>query len=107
MPLDTLEIERRVIRKLLKAALAKGHQISVNDGGEWVLIKSQNQTAIMAAMFSTDEDRWRVRSGDGDLLGEILFIHGNGRDVISDYSYNEAMRSLIEPLNDYIDSLPA
>lgn len=97
------QIERKIIGRLMRAILDAGHCISVNDGEEWVLKMSTSQTKIMGAMFSTDEDFWRVRNTAGESLGVIHFVHGNGNDVISDYSCS--LEELIAPVQAYSDTL--
>jgi len=89
-------VERSICSKLVKKALAAGYAVSVYDGGAWPLKRSLSYRAIMAAMFSTDSDVLRFRAGDGQSLGTVLLIYGNGEDVISDHSDNAAMRDLVE-----------
>jgi hypothetical protein len=50
-------IERSIIRCIVRDVLAAGHEISVYDGEEVTLTSSRDQRAIMAALFTTDEDR--------------------------------------------------
>lgn len=84
MNLETrIKIERDIARRVVNDALSAGHSITVNDGEEDVLIKSIDASAILKAMFSTDEDRLFFNKG------WVYFIYGNdGYDVISDYTTN-------------------
>ena len=85
-------IEKAVIRAFVKSALADGCDISVYDGEAYALKRSTDQTKIMAAIMSTDEDRLDVWKGD-KMIGWALLIYGNdGWDVICDYTTN------LEPL---------
>lgn len=83
-----IEVEKKVIRAFVDAAIADGCKISVNDGEETVLKHSTDVAAIEAAMMSTDEDRLFI-SKDGKKFGWVRCIYGNdGWDVISDYTTN-------------------
>lgn len=80
-------IERTIITKIITDVLALGCSISVNDGEEWVLKKSNSKKLILAALFSTDEDIMAIYDAEGVKLGTIWLVYGNdGYDVISDYS---------------------
>jgi hypothetical protein len=83
-----IRIEGRIVRKLIKSALAvPGNTVSVYDGEVWCLTKSSDYAAIMAALNSTDDDQLMIRDKDGNKLGWVRLIYGNdGYDVISDYS---------------------
>jgi hypothetical protein len=48
------------------------------------LKRSTKRRKIYAALASTDTDQVRFR--DGRLIGTILFVWGNGEDVVSDYT---------------------
>lgn len=81
------EVERKIISKLIDDALEAGFNIDVNDGEETTLEHSTNREAILAAMFTTDED-WIVLHR-GELRGWVRLIYGNdGWDVINDYTTN-------------------
>lgn len=92
----TLTTETAIISKLVQAALASGYSMDVNDGEETVLRRSTDETAIIGAMFSTDEDYLTFRDSDGEKIGWIYLIHGNGEDVISDLADNPEMNRLAE-----------
>ncbi|VDA12154.1 hypothetical protein BANRA_01170 [Acinetobacter baumannii] len=49
-------IERQIARKAAKDLIAAGYKVAVFDGEEIALEASTDVRAIMAAMFSTDED---------------------------------------------------
>ena len=100
---DVLETERLVIGRAIDVVLAAGNAISVNDGEEWVLRRSRDKGAILAAMFSTDEDIWMVRDANGKRLGAVQFIHGNGADVIADYAMR--LDELLTPVFAYAETL--
>lgn len=96
-------IEREIVTTAVESLLAADYMISVNDGEDTVLLNSQDQTAIIDAMFSTDQDVLFVRPRNRRIstpLAEIRsasamihFVYGNdGHDVIADNSVS------IEPL---------
>ncbi|MER9176201.1 hypothetical protein NKH72_21730 [Mesorhizobium sp. M0955] len=88
------EIERRIAECLVKDILAAGYAISVNDGEETTLKRSIDATAILKAMFTTDEDYLMVHDvADGagfqvKHFGYVWLIYGNGHHVISDCTSN-------------------
>ena len=61
--------ERAIAERLVTDALAQGFQVSVNDGEAWVVKRSTDSKAIMAALFSTDEDYIRIRKEQFDESG--------------------------------------
>lgn len=92
------KIETTICNRLVTRAIEAGYAVTVYDGEEFALRNSRDRAAIKAAMFSTDSDRLYFWNGR-DMLGSILLIYGNGEDVISDYSDNEAMNALAEFAN--------
>jgi len=89
--------ERRVTRRLIKAGIAAGYTVSVNDGEEWTVRRSTNEREILAALASTGQDYVRFYQGD-DSVGTAVLIWGNdddGSELISDYTSNPAMESLV------------
>ncbi|RWI35531.1 hypothetical protein [Mesorhizobium sp.] len=88
------EIERQIAERLVKDILAAGYALSVYDGEETTLKRSTDATAVLKAMFTTDEDYLMVHDiADGDgfqekNFGYVWLIYGNGHDVISDCTTN-------------------
>lgn len=79
-------IERAVIRAFVKAALTDKCEISVYDGEQYPLKRSNSESEIMKAIMSTDEDRLNVWK-DGKQIGWVFLVYGNdGWDVINDYT---------------------
>ena len=90
-------IEKQIVERIVDKALAAGYTISVYDGEAWPLKRSSNRPDILAAMYSTDSDLLRFRLPEsGDSVGAILLIYGNGTDVVSDCTDNEAMGALVK-----------
>ena len=83
-------VERKIINRVIKQALANGWLISVFDGEEYPVKYSREYGKITAEVAATDETRLVIRAADRAKLGTVLFIHGNGEDVLSDYSWVES-----------------
>lgn len=87
-------VERRICRALIKEAIALGYYVSVDNGEEVVLKKSQDCTAILKEMFSVDEEHLRFHTKNEDdsfeSRGWVFLVYGNdGWDVIADYTIGE------------------
>ena len=83
-------IEKRNVLSIVKAGLAKGWFVSVNDGEEWTLKSSSDFKAIKRALFTTDEDIVRFRDHEGKSVGVVFFVYGNDpEEVVSDYGASE------------------
>jgi len=87
------KIERQIARKTATDLIAAGYSVAVFDGEEIALEASTDVRAIIAAMFSTDEDYlFAMTPADGGAMkraGWVRFIYGNtGYDVINDYTTN-------------------
>lgn len=102
MPMSAVErkqIETKVITVFIEDALAAGFKLGVHDGEELVLRDSTDKEAVLAALFSVDEERLIVYSGL-KRHGTVFLVHGNdGWDVIADYSTS------LEPLMKRVDEV--
>lgn len=90
--------EGAVARRLVKAALAAGYAISVNDGEEWTVKRSTKAKAVLEALATTGEDVIRIRDADGVACGSFYLVWGNaddGSELISDHSDNDACNDLV------------
>jgi hypothetical protein len=85
--------EARVARRLIRAALAEGWTVSVNDGEETTVARSSSERAIFDAMCSTGEDIITIHLAiSGKRGGSFYLVYGNdptGEELISDHSDNE------------------
>lgn len=84
-------IERAVIRQAVKDLIATGLVISVWDGEDYPIKKSNDVAAVMAEIGACDEEKLFVREvkegGRFPLIGTILLVYGNdGWDVMADNS---------------------
>jgi hypothetical protein len=94
------KVEREIAEATVDALLKAGYLLGVNDGEETTLHHSRSKDAVLAHMFTTDED-WllvyedadqddplNVEPGTADDKADwwVRFVYGNdGWDVISDY----------------------
>lgn len=99
-----LSDERQIIDAILDAALSRGLVVSVYDGEEWALSGSDSRPAIAANVGATGYTTLRFRDparvdqhGKPASVGSVFLVHGNGCDVIADYSDNPEIARLLEP----------
>jgi hypothetical protein len=85
--------EARVARKLIRAALAEGWSVSVNDGYETTVTRSTREREILDAMGTTCEDIITIHLPIGGKSGgRFWLIYGNaedGEELIVDHTDNE------------------
>src|SRR5205085_154139 len=76
------KMERAICSALVKAGLEADYGIGVYNGEETVIKNSTSYKAIMAELFSVDEETllfWK----DGKKAGHVFLVYGNdGWDVI-------------------------
>lgn len=83
--------EAKRARALVRAILAKGHAVSVNDGQEETVTRSRSFAKIEEALCTTGEDVLTVHDDEGARLGFFLLIFGNdpdGSELIADHTDN-------------------
>jgi hypothetical protein len=95
-------IERQICERLVADLLAGGFTVSVDDGEEITLRNSTDAAAILGAMFTTDQDMLVIRHPDRKKSWVVL-IHGNDRDIISDYGVS--IEDVIAPIYKWIDEV--
>src|SRR5262249_6577904 len=83
------ELEERIASVIIEDALAAGYLLSVYDGEDYVLVRSKDKVAVLAAMFSTDEDYLVVYRPGQRRAGWVRFVYGNsGLGGVCDYTCN-------------------
>lgn len=104
------ELERRLVRKLLRSAKAAGWTVAFVDDGE-VRQPAKTEEEAMAAVFSVDESRiWFNKFMDARLVRCCAFIvlGNDGWDAIADHSTHPAFQSeVMDAMNAYEDKLAA
>ena len=90
--------DARIVRKLVRAILAAGYTVSVNDdyecGGEWVLKASKSYAAIVNCLGTTGGDFLRIRDDNGQNVGCVVLIYNGDGDVVQDCS--ESMNAIVQ-----------
>lgn len=85
-----VEMEARVIRRLLRYLLQDGHAVSLFDSEEWSVKKSTDFTELADWIHATDEQILRWRDPAGELIGGFHIVYGNSAaEVIADHSAND------------------
>ena len=103
LALPHLKPECEIISRVITSALNAGYHIAVHDGEEWSVRPTRDRAEIEAACFATDYTAFRLRDKNaGDVnIGFIEFVHGNGVDVIHDYSKKPAIEKIVKPAQDF------
>jgi hypothetical protein len=85
--------EGRTARRLIRAALAEGWAVSVNDGYETTVKQSVSERKIFDALCTTDEDIITIHlPKSGKCGGMFYLVYGNeddGSELIADHTDNE------------------
>ena len=88
------EVEFRIIRGLVRRALAAGYSITVIDdpfgidGGEQVVTDGRDAAQIIGALATTGGDLLKLRDADGQRAGWVQLVYNGDEDVIADHSPN-------------------
>ena len=82
-----IEIERKVVRKLIRMAKEIGYStVSVYDGEEWH--RDLNESTAMDHVFSVDESHIRFTNTDGDTYRVFIVLGNDGYDAVCDHTMN-------------------
>lgn len=101
------EIERQIVTQVIMTACELGHQVSIENGASDPTKPTSLLGDLLPEIMQTDEE-WLVISHHGKPIGQVFMVYGNdGWDVISDYSDNDAMESLLQPAFALSDKLAA
>lgn len=92
-----LAVERGIVDALIREAIARGMLIRVYDGEEWAHdVPTADYAEITREIAATDMTTlrlfWPVAARPA---GDILLVHGNGEDVVSDYTANADTSGLV------------
>lgn len=95
----TTPTERAIARKLVRSIFSvPGRYLAIYDGEETSGV-IMNEHFAYGKLASTDSD-WIIVYEGGTRIGAICLIWGNDSDLISDYSDNEKIRAIVEPILD-------
>jgi hypothetical protein len=95
--------ERKVARRLIKAALAAGYTIGVYDGEEMTVKRASKVKTIEDALCTTGEDTLQLYAANPSKTvgwfgaGRFYLVWGNaedGSELISDFTANDLCESL-------------
>ena len=89
--------ERGVATRLVRAALNAGYTVSVSDGEEWTVKRSDSEAVILPALATTGYDTLRFRNNAGEHVGSAYLVWGNeesGECLIADHTDNDAIEAL-------------
>jgi hypothetical protein len=80
-------------KHLVKHFLNHGSRISVWDGEEWQVKKSQDESAIIDAIESVEEAELRIYDPDGNTVSWVLVIPFGLQDneTVADYTMSKPM----------------
>lgn len=96
--------ERKAARKLVRAARAAGYLVSVWEGEDWAIRRSDKESDILQALGSTGQDRLDFiqpaasDTGKVTRAGWALLIYGNdpdGSELVADCSDNEITSQIL------------
>lgn len=97
------DVEKMIVGKLVMDVLNAGYLITVNDGVENVLVRSDDPAAIFKALASTDADTLHLTSHPNKRRTFVDLVWGNDVDVISDYGVS--LEDVIRPSLDLCEQL--
>ena len=87
------------VKKLINLCLVNGYLISVHDGEEWVVKKSNDVNEIKSALASTEADTILIRHNSGEIIGSFWCVYGNCPDeVFNTWSDNDKCESLLKTI---------
>jgi hypothetical protein len=89
--------ERGVATRLVRAAIHAGYTVSVSDGEEWTVKRSDSEAVILPALATTGYDTLRFRDSAGEHVGSAYLVWGNdpsGEELIADHTDNDAIEAL-------------
>jgi hypothetical protein len=106
---ERIRVEGKMADALIQAILDRGYLVTIDDGGALAIDNSGDKVAILAAMFSTDEDVVYVMNDKNQYVCWFRMIYGNdGHDVVSDYIANkigeEIWDKVLQPLADELEA---
>ena len=103
------DIEFKIISTLVDEALAKGYRLSVNDGEETTISKSDDRDDILQALGEVDEEHLIAYDAEDKRVGWFFLVYGNEPYyVVNDYTANprtEELFAAIQPLIEFYEEM--
>ncbi len=90
--------EAREARKLVRRILAKGWFISIFDGEDYPVKRSNCESQILRNLCQTGIDELIVRERSGKFIGRVIVVWGNdpdGSELVADHSVNDSINELV------------
>lgn len=109
--MKTMATEQSTLRQIIRNAKANGYVISVYDGEEWPVKRSDDEKAIFEAATAVDTCTLKLRTRHtfinkagqaGDTIGKLHLIFGNaedGSELIADHTANAETEAFVDELN--------
>jgi hypothetical protein len=99
------QIERQIVHQIVTDAITHGYFVSVHNGEEITVTRSNSVKVVMAETMSVDEEHLFFTSASGAEVGWVFLVYGNGGyDVICDYTTNlEELMKGAETLADELE----
>lgn len=88
-------IEMKICKTLVQAALYSGYSVSVFRVNKHVIRRSLNLDDILNVMFSNEMEVLTFCDGSEEIIGHVMLTYGNGVGVMSDYTDNYMIASLV------------
>ncbi len=88
--------ESRAAFVLVQVIIDMDYSISVNDGEEWTVVKSQRPQEILDALATTEADWLRIHKGERSV-GTFCLVYGNaddGSELVADHTYNDECNAI-------------
>lgn len=93
---DMFQFDAFSARAIVNALLERGCLISVHDGEERVVTKSDNASKILDTMGNTEADQLTVFNMAKEKLGSFYLVYGNGPgELVADYTANAFCESIM------------
>lgn len=83
------KLEQTIVRRVLRAALKLGYSVVCYDGEE-NHPRTVDESEAWNYLGETDEDHLIVYDPENKRIGSVMFIWGNGEDIVSDWGWNTA-----------------
>jgi hypothetical protein len=85
LPAYVRDDERAIAALIVSELIAAGYALSVYDGEEFTVRRSQDAREVCGALATTDADVLLARM-NGERAGSVTLIWGNGIDLLSDWA---------------------